>query len=452
MKIEFKRKINLKELYPLKSVKNKESKNIYFNIIVNKNQNQNQPYLRPIKKRDIIKYYSMTESNIIDVKKKKRNNNKKLTSFILTNKKVIKYYRINKDFKYRNRNNAKNIQFKNQIKFKFRDIFKAKNKSNINLIKKLDIHSVGLNKNRNKLENIKSSSRNIKRKINLFNDNKNFSENRYYENILSPINKKIMHGQNYLSNDNQDNNLEKINNANEIQDDNIYLNLSEDKNLFNKFKNLYLSKSNSLRSINSNSGSKNNKEIKSPKNESVKYSIESFKSKTYRYKNNKNLYINRKKNSIFDHKMKALKLLNILNKSFYSTLDLSNKIKYNINMYKKEIKYQTKKTKKETSNIARLYFKEIKSPTIKSSIRLNKERSWSKSEDTKLLLNFKYNYSKKAKSPLIFVQEYNKLRNMRRKHNNKIIENIGYRISPYKEIKKKEFNSCFGLSFNNNKY
>jgi hypothetical protein len=294
------------------------------------------------------------------------------------------------------------------------------------------------------------------RKINLYNKHNNYSENRNYENILSPININALHEQNFLSNDNQVNNLEKIispiNNVNEIQDDkaNLFLNLSEDKNLFNKFKNIYLSKSNSLKSINSNSCSKNNKKIKSPKNESVKYSIESFKSKTY--KNKKFLIINRRTNSIYDHNMKAFKLLKILNKSFYSTMDLSNKIKKNIKIYKKESKYQTKKSKKESHQITRRYFKEIESPTIKSSLRLNKERSWSKSEDIKILYNFKYNYGKKVKSPLTFVQEYNKLRNRRRKNNNKITENIGYRISPYLEIKKKELNSCFGLSFKNKKY
>ena len=459
MKIEFKRKINLKELYPLKSAKNKESQNIYFNIIVNHNY-KNQPYLQPIRGRDIAKYYSRTEPNIIGVKKKIRNKNKKLTSFILANKKIIKSYKMKKDFKYRNKNDSI-IQFKNSLKFKYRDIFKTKNKSNINLIKSINIHSADLKNNINKLENVKSSSRNIMRKINLFNDNKNNSENRNYENILSPININAVHEQNFLSNDNQDSNLEKIfspiNNVNEIQDENntnlyLNLNLTEDKNLFNKFKNLYLSKSSSLRSINSNSTSKNNKEIKSHRNESVKNSIESFKSKTYLYKNKKNLFINRRTNSINDHKMKAFKLLNKLNKSFYSTMYLSNKIKKNIIIYKKEIKYQTKRSKKETSNITRLYFKEIKSPSIKSSLKLNKERSWPKREDIKLLFNFKYNYSKKEKSPLTFVQEYNKLRNRRRKNNNKITENIGYRISPYLEIKKKELNSCFGLSFKNKKY
>jgi hypothetical protein len=356
MKIEFKRKINLKELYPLKSVKNKETKNIYFNIIVNKNKNyKNQPYLQPIKGRDIVKYYSMTESNIIGVKKKIKNNNKKLKSFILANKKVIKSDKINKELKSRNKNNANIIQFKNSIKFKYRDILKNKNKSNINLIK--STHSVGLNKKINKLENVKSSSRNIMKKINLYNQHNNYSENRNYKNILSPININVLHEHNFLSNDNQNNYLEKIispiNNANEIQDDNanLLLNLSEDKNLFNKFKNIYLSKSNSLKSINSNSCSKNNKKIKSPKNESVKYSIESFKSKTY--KNKKFLIINRRTNSIYDHNINAFKLLKILNKSFYSTMDLSNKIKKNIKIYKKESKYQTKKSKKESHQITR---------------------------------------------------------------------------------------------------
>ena len=444
MKIKFKRKINLKELYPLKSAKNKESKNIYFNIIVNKDY-KNQPYLQPIKGKDIDKCYSRTEPNVIGTKKKFKNNNRKLTSFILSNKRVIKSYKIKQDFKNRNKN-ANIIQFKNSIKSKYREIFKTKNKSNINLIKNI-----------NKLENIKSSSRNIMRKINLFNDNKNFSENRNYENILSPININLAHEQNFVSNDNQDNNF--INKINEIQDENnaanfylnlnLNLNVSEDKNLFNKFKNLYLSKRNSIKSINSNTGSKN---IKSPRNESVKYSNESFKTKTYHYKyRNKNLFISRRSNSIYDHNMKAYKLLSKLSKSYYSTMDLSNKIKKNIKIYKKETNYQTKKSKKETSNISKLYFKEIESPSIKSSLRKNKERSWSKRDDAKLLFNFKYNYGKKEESPLTFVQEYNKLRNRRRRNNKKITENIGFRISPYKEIRKREIYSCFGLSFKNNK-
>ena len=455
IRIEFKRKINLKELYPLQSVKNKDSKNIFFNIIINKNKNdKNLPYIQPIKGANIIKYNSMTEPNklnILGVKKNKiKYNNKKIANFILNNKKVAKSYKINKDLKYRNKNNVNIIQFKNQVKIKYKDLFKNKNSSKINLKKKINIHSADINKN--KLGNVKSSSRNIIEKINLFNDNNNYSENRNFENILSPLNIDVVQEQNFLSNDNHDNNLEKINKINEIQEENnlndgiyLHLNLSEEKNLFNKFKNLYFSKSNSLKSINSISGS-NNKEIISPKNDSVKYSIESFKSKTYKTKIN--LFTKRKTNSIYEHNMKAFRLLPILNKSYYSTMDLSNKIKKNIKYYKKESKYETKKSKKEANRINKKYFKEIESP-MKMNFRMYKKRSWSKSEETKSLFNFKYNYDKKVKSPLAFVKEYNKLRNRRRRNNNKITENIGFRISPYKEKKKKEINSYFGLSFKN---
>ena len=436
MKIEFKRKINLKELYPMKSAKNKETKNIYFNIIVNKNKkNKNHPYLQPINGRDIdniCKYNSVTEPNKIAGRKKIRYNNNKLTNFILANKKLIKSYKSYKEFKDRNKNNASIIQFKNSLKNKYRDIFKNKNSSNIN------IHPSSLYKNRNKLENIKS--RNINRKINLF-----ISENRNYENILSPINIDVVHDHNFLSYDKI-----KDNNINDDDGDNYNLSLSEERNLFNKFKN-YLSKSISLKSINSNSGSISNKKLMSHtnRNNSVKYSIESFRSKNKTYKDN--LYINRRKNSIYEHNMKAYKLLSMLNKSFYSTLDLSNKIKKNIKFYKKKSNEQTKKSKKEVKNINKKYFREIETPNIKSSLRINKERSWSKSDDAKCLFNFKYNYAKKEKSPLTFVQEYNKLRNRRRK-NNKITKNIGFRISPYKEINKKKFNSFFSLPFKKNKY
>ena len=95
---------------------------------------------------------------------------------------------------------------------------------------------------------------------------------------------------------------------------------------------------------------------------------------------------------------------------------------------------------------------------MRKTLRITKQRSWSKEinkfiyENKKGHINFKFAYEKKKKSPLTFVEEYNRMRNRRRKNNKKITSNIGFGVLSKQDIKVNKLKEYFGLSFNKNKY
>lgn len=104
------------------------------------------------------------------------------------------------------------------------------------------------------------------------------------------------------------------------------------------------------------------------------------------------------------------------------------------------------------------FFSQAECPTIKSTLRLTKKRYWPKKihqyiyEDKKGHIICKFYLNKKLKSPLIFVEEYNRMRNRRRRNNKKITSNIGFGITSKQDIKENQnYKSNFGLFFNNNK-
>ena len=118
---------------------------------------------------------------------------------------------------------------------------------------------------------------------------------------------------------------------------------------------------------------------------------------------------------------------------------------------------RSESSKRKKQRILKKFFIEHKTPSIKSSVGLTKKNTlWAKNKKSKYIhanrngtINLKFNLIQRAKSPLIFVEDYNKLRNRRRRNNN-IQKNLGLRfLSAKKERNKFEKENLFlGMSFN----
>ena len=468
-KIDFQEKINIKELYPNKSVRYKENNRLYFNIIIKYDQKfEFQPYLLPIRRRDTIRCSSITETNMLNIVKKIKSNNKKLSMNIFGNRKQNKSNNLIKEhLKSKSALNIKNKNTKNSIKKSFSNNFDSvkldgRNKNKIIKIKK----SLNIENRDNKI--IINSPKIIKKRL----IDNNIHPLKNIEGILSPIKKEnedINSNENIFvetmkANNEQNNNIENLNNINK----NLVLNLdnNEEINVANANVNNIIEPTPN-KTINSNY-SRNQKEVLlSPNYNSLKNSLDSFKNKII-FKKNRNISLisndNLNKNTnneimtIYELNKNAFKLLPILNKSFNSTMNKSNRLSKNIKSFKKDSKIRTKQSKRKTSKITKKYFRQAEIPTIKSTLRLTKKRQWSKNvdqyiyEDKKGHINFKFELNKKKKSPLTFVEEYNRMRNRRRRNNKKITSNIGFGVMSKQEIKEDKLKAYFGLSFNNNKF
>ena len=333
----------------------------------------------------------------------------------------------------------------------------------------------------------------IKKSLNIINkDNKNIvkAPNQFIKKKLVLIDKNIHHLHNLESiispltkpkEDNLNDNLTLNIKDNTNEQINININICEQNNskINDKNKNIYdintfhimETKNLSNKSINSHSNSGNKEIIITPHPYSMKFSIESLgnmkdnfislnnkKENSFNNKKNniKNLY---KKNSTFYEQNKnAFKLLPILNKNFNSTINNSDRINKNIKSFKKESKIRNKLSQRKTTKITKKFFDKIEIPTIRKTLRISKQRSWSKEvnkfiyKNKKGQIKFKFSYEKKSKSPLTFVEEYNRMRNRRKKNNKKITSNIGFRVCSKKEVKENKQKTYFGLTINNNKY
>ena len=476
-KIYFEEKINLKEIYPNKSAKFKENNKLYFNIIINYDKKFiYQPYLLPIRKRDYIKRYYPTDPNRANIINKIKSNNRRYAMSLFGSKKLTKSFL--KKSKSALNINKRNENAKNETKKNLNSNLNAlkidKNKI-IKIKKSLNI------KNKDNKNNFKTPNNFLRKKL-IFVENNHPLNN--IENIVSPIKQINDINNSNLNNinlnlnidkENDEQNLINIQNNININNDNLILN----KNIFNEkldnnnSNNNVEAKNISFKSINSNSNSRNNnKESISPRSISLKYSIENSKNKPYNYimfnknkneasskKKTINLYnINKKTISIYEQNKNAFKLLPILNKTFNSTISKSARLNKNIKSFRKEAKIRTKYSKRKTNKITKKYFDKIVAPTIKSTLRIAKKKSWPKEmynyiqESKSGHINLKFSYEKKKKSPLTFVEEYNRMRNRRRKNNKKITANIGFGILQNKEIKENKLKAYFGLSFNANKY
>ena len=336
----------------------------------------------------------------------------------------------------------------------------------------------------------KNKNRIIKIKKSLYNKNKD--ENNIFHSPNNLLRKKLILVDNNIHPlqlwDNRISAIKNIKAENNANKSNINLNIIEGKieqkainlnnnMLNNNFKRDNLNnikrqnfevKNNSLKLFSSYSDSKKNNDLKYSHSISIKYSMDSLNKEYYNYNNKKESLIeyndmninsiSKKNTTIYEQNKNAFKLLPILNQNFNSTMDKSNKLHKKINIFKKEAKIRTKHSKRKTNKITKKYFDKIEEPTIKSTLRIAKKRPWSREvnkyiyEDKKGHINFKFSYEKKEKSPLTFVEEYNRKRTRRRRINKKITSNIGFGVFSKQGIKENKLKSYFGLSFNTNKY
>ena len=449
-KIEFQDKINLKEIYKCKSFKFKENNQLYFDIIIRFDKKfEYQPYLLPLKKKESIKYTSITEPNMLYVIKKLKSNNKKSNINVYGNKNQNK----------QNNKTKEQIKSKSSLNIKNRNKYDNKNlKLNIDNKKLEDNNKIikikrtlNIHKKDNKI--IIKSPYNTIRKKNILVKN-NINQFQKIEHIISPIRRKK-----------EDINLSDIKSIKEYNSyiiNNLLAKLDkyEDKNVEN---NNNINKKSSFKSIFSNYR-EGQRKLLSPFNYSFKNSTDNIL-----YKRNskdissidsndnklKKSTIN-KKMTIYQTNRNAFKFLPILNKTFNDTMNKSARLKKNLKSFRRDSKISTKNSKKKTNKITKKYFSQVESPTIKSTLKLIKKRNWSKDmnkfiyEDKKGHIIFKYSLSQKKKSPLIFVEEYNRMRNRRRRNNKKITSNIGFGITSKQDLKENKSKSYFGL-FNHKK-
>ena len=168
--------------------------------------------------------------------------------------------------------------------------------------------------------------------------------------------------------------------------------------------------------------------------------------------------MNIKIKSVLDVKKSIIKILPVLSSSFNSTLTKSRELKKQIKFFKRDETMRSESSKRKNQRILKKFFVEHKVPSIRSSLGMTKKNIlWAKNKKSKYIhenrngtINLKFNLMQRVKSPLIFVEDYNKLRNRRRRNNN-IEKNLGLRfLSSKKERNKfKRENLFLGMSFNN---
>ena len=175
--------------------------------------------------------------------------------------------------------------------------------------------------------------------------------------------------------------------------------------------------------------------------------------------NNYNSFVNKiisndtqkKGKTILEIKKTAYKILPKLSSSFNSTIGKSTHLKKEINIFQKDSKIRANNSKKKKLKIMKKFFVQYDTPSIKSSLKVEKHKFWTNNMDKFITtkkdgtINLKFNLIKKNKSPLIFVEDYNKMRNRRRKNRN-IEQNLGFiETKINKKINKN--NVFLGMSF-----
>ena len=160
--------------------------------------------------------------------------------------------------------------------------------------------------------------------------------------------------------------------------------------------------------------------------------------------------------SLLEVKKTAYKILPFLSSSFNLTLKKSRDLKKQIYFFQKVATMRTESSKRKKQRILKNYFHEHNMPSIKSSLANSKKKYLLSNVTNKYIsikrngsVKLKFNLLEKQKSPLIFVEDYNKLRNRRRKNNKNIENNLGlgiYSAKNERRIKKKEL--FLGMYFN----
>ena len=160
--------------------------------------------------------------------------------------------------------------------------------------------------------------------------------------------------------------------------------------------------------------------------------------------------IKKKIKSIFEKKKKAFKILPKLSNSFNSTLNKSFYIKNDLKSFQKDEIIRSESSKKKNQKIIKQFLSDYKDDIIKSTLKIKKKKNKKKSISFKsiksIIENLKYALYKKEKSPLSYIEDYNKMRNRRRK-NKEFEENIGL---IYDSLSKNKINKAkvyLGMSF-----
>ena len=135
------------------------------------------------------------------------------------------------------------------------------------------------------------------------------------------------------------------------------------------------------------------------------------------------------------------KIYPLINHSVYSSIKKSNSFKRQINYFQKELSFISRKSQKKKTKILEKYFKDFRKINIKSTIGDEKKKSKKQKykyiyEDKKGKINKNFDFVKRDKNNLIFVKDYNKLRNRKRK-TNQVYENLGYGV--HSSSKEKNF-------------
>ena len=157
--------------------------------------------------------------------------------------------------------------------------------------------------------------------------------------------------------------------------------------------------------------------------------------------------------TILEVKKTMYKLLPIMSTSLNSTIGKSHFLKRQLNFFQKEGIMRSKKTKIKNRKIMKKFFVGYEMPSIINSLRVNESKKNFSNNLTRFIfeskrgnVNLKFNVSKREKSPLAFVEDYNRMRNRRRLNKN-YEENLGFYINSLNAEKRTNKNIVLGMSF-----
>ena len=227
------------------------------------------------------------------------------------------------------------------------------------------------------------------------------------------------------------------------------------KNLLNNKTNNFIHSSPTSRYIRKNSSlitKKDNFRINSSKmtsrNKNIyqNYNLSAINKKTSRLNSSKT-------KTILEVKKSMYKLLPIMSNSLNTTIGKSSFLKKQLNYFQKEANMRSQNSKIKKQKIMKKYFVSYEMPSIINSLRVNKSKNNFSKNLTRFIfeskrgnVNLKVNISKREKSPLAFVEDYNKMRNRRRQNKN-YEENLGFSCNSLNAEKKINKDIVLGMSF-----
>ena len=142
-----------------------------------------------------------------------------------------------------------------------------------------------------------------------------------------------------------------------------------------------------------------------------------------------------------------------MNNSLNVTIGKSSHLEKELNFFQKEEHQRSQKSKRKKKKIMKKFFISYKMPSIIDSLIVKENKKYLSDNLSRLIFqskrgknNLQYQISKKKKSPLAFVEDYNIMRNRRR--NNKNYENnLGFSANLLNSEKKIKKNIVLGMTF-----